>query len=417
MPSPTAFSPPIRRTVLPNGVRVLTEAIPSMRSVAVGAWVNAGSRDEAAAESGLTHFIEHMVFKGTARRRGYQINQRMEAVGGYLNAFTSKEHTCFYARGLDDHLERALDTVLDLVTRPTLPVREIEKEKEVVVEEIRMVEDTPEEAVFDHYDDLLYPEHPLGRPVLGTPESVRSFSQEVLKDYLARHYVPNRLVVTVAGRAVHDRVVRLVTKLLRDTDRAPAEALRRPPPAPRIEHRVMARPIQQAHLAMGVRTPGITDDRRPALSVLNTLLGGGMSSRLNQSIRERYGYCYAVYSFVNLHGDSGDLGVYMGTNPKRIDRARTLIQRELTKLAETPVSARMLKQAKQQLAGSAMLGLESLSNRMQHLGRNELAIGRIVTLDEALAEMEAVTAEQVRALAEDLFTDGRLASVALMPET
>ena len=201
MPRTPSDASGFQRTVLDNGVRVVTETIPSVRSIAVGAWVDAGSRDETPAENGITHFIEHLVFKGTRRRKGHHINQRMESVGGYLNAFTSKEHTCFYARALDDHLARSLDTTLDLVTQPTLPPREVEKEKEVVVEEIKMYEDAPEDHVFDHYEDAMYPGHPLGRPVLGTPETVRSFTRADLADYMDRHYVPNRLVVSVAGHA------------------------------------------------------------------------------------------------------------------------------------------------------------------------------------------------------------------------
>ena len=409
------FESGVERTTLDNGVRVLTETVPSVRSVAVGAWVNAGSRDELASENGITHFIEHMVFKGTRRRRGYLINQRMESVGGYLNAFTSKEHTCFYARGLDEHLGRALDTVLDLVSEPTLPPREIEKEKDVVVEEIRMYEDAPEDFVFDLYDAAMYPNHPLGRPVIGTPETVRSFTQDDLSSYIGRHYVPNRLVVAVAGRARHIDVVRRVERMLAEFDRAPAAIDRQPAGdyvATSVEHRT---PAQQAHLVLGTRSIGALDERRPALSVLNTILGGGMSSRLNQNIREKYGWCYSVYSFVNLQADSGDLGVYIGTDASRVDRSRQLILRELDKLASTPVSVRMLSRAKQQLKGSVVMGLESMSNRMQRLGRVELMYDELVPIDSAIAEIDAVSAEDVRSMAETLFSEDRMSSVVLLP--
>jgi len=381
----------------------------------VGAWVNAGSRDELAAENGITHFIEHMVFKGTRRRRGYLINQRMESVGGYLNAFTSKEHTCFYARGLDEHLGRALDTVLDLVTEPTLPLREIEKEKDVVVEEIKMYEDAPEDFVFDLYDAAMYPDHPLGRPVIGTPETVRSFTRDDLAGYIGRHYVPNRLVISVAGRARHADVVRHVQTLLEGFDRAPADMDRQPAGGYTPMSIEETTPAQQAHLVLGTRGIGALDDRRPALSVLNTILGGGMSSRLNQNIREKYGWCYSVYSFVNLQAESGDLGVYIGTDPSRVDRSRQLIQRELDKLASTPVSARMLSRAKQQLKGSVVMGLESTSNRMQRLGRVELMYDELVPIDTAIAEIDAITAEDVRAVAETLFAADRMSSVVLLP--
>ncbi|MEM1053974.1 MAG: pitrilysin family protein [Bacteroidota bacterium] len=416
MPKKPPAVPGFERTVLDSGVRVVTETIPSVRSIAVGAWVDAGSRDETPDENGITHFIEHLVFKGTKRRKGHHINQRMESVGGYLNAFTSKEHTCFYARALDHHLARSLDTTLDLVTQPTLPPKEVEKEKEVVIEEIKMYEDAPEDHIYDHYEAAMYPGHPLGRPVLGTPETVRSFTRDDLAGYMDRHYVPNRLVVSVAGHARHDDVVRLVEKQLADFDRAPHAVSREPAEAYEPVERAIERPGgQQAHLLVGARSFGALDDRRTTLSVLNTILGGGMSSRLNQNIREKYGYCYAVYSFVNLVAETGDVGVYMGTDPSRLDRARHLIVRELSKLAETPVSARMLARAKEQLKGSVMLGIESMSNRMQRLGRVELMFERYVSLDEALAEVEAVTAEDVREVAAALFAEDRLSTIALVP--
>ena len=409
------LTPAIERTELPSGVRVLTETVPSVGSVAVGAWVEAGSRDETEAEAGITHFIEHMVFKGTQRRRGYLINQRMESVGGYLNAFTTKEHTCFYARGLSEHLGRALETVLDLVTQPTLPPKEIEKEKDVVVEEIKMYEDAPEDHVFDLYEAAVYPDDPLGRPIIGTPESVRSFSRDDLARYIGRHYAPDRLVVSVAGAVRHTEVVRRVQALLDGFDRARQPAERPPAGAYAPVEVAVERPIQQAHLVVGTRAFGALDPRRTTLSVLNTILGGGMSSRLNQNIREKVGWCYSVYSFVNVQKDSGDVGVYIGTDAARVDRSRALIQRELDKLAQTPVSARMLTSAKHQLKGSIVLGLESTTNRMQRLGRVELTYGTVVPVEAVVDEIDAVTAEGVREVAEELFAPDRMSAVALLP--
>ena len=309
-----------------------------------------------------------------------------------------------------------METVLDLVTQPTLPPKEIEKEKDVVVEEIKMYEDAPEDHVFDHYEALLYPDHPLGRPVIGTPESVRSFTQDDLARYIGQHYVPDRLVVAVAGNVRHADVVRHVERLLEEFDRAPNPATRAPSTAYTPSDLVIERPIQQAHLVVGTRAFGARDPRRTALSVLNTILGGGMSSRLNQNIREKHGWCYSVYSFVNVQTDSGDLGVYIGTDASRIERSRTLIEREMTKLAETAVSERMLTRAKHQLKGSIVLGLESTSNRMQRLGRVELVYGRTVGLDEVVAEIDAVTAEGVRGLAADLFAPGQLSTAVILPE-
>ena len=415
MASETASS--FERTTLPGGVRVLTESIPSVRSVSVGVWVNAGSRDETAGESGISHFLEHLVFKGTSRRRGYQINQRMESVGGYLNAFTTKEHTCFYARGLDDHLARALDTILDLVTSPTIPAKDVEKEKDVVVEEIKMYEDNPDDHVFDFYEAAVYPGHALGRPILGTEESVQSFSPDQVRGYLQRHYAPDQVVVAVAGHADHQKVVREVQRLLAGFDRPGFQPVREAPTAYEPSERVISRPIQQAHIVIGAPAWGALDPRRTTLALLNTVLGAGMSSRLNQNIREKYGYCYSVYSFVNQQADSGDAGVYIGVDATKVDRARKLVIRELGKLAETPLTPTALTRGKQQLKGSVMLGLESMSHRMQRLGRAELTFGRHYSLDEVIEEIDAVTAEDVRAAAETIFDPGRLSTVAFVPDS
>ena len=405
------------RTTLPSGVRVVTETIPTAHTAAVGVWVDAGSRDEAEAEGGITHFLEHMVFKGTARRPGHLINQRMEAVGGYVNAFTSKEHTCFYAKGLAEHAGRGLETVLDLVTAPTLPEREIEKEKDVVVEEIKMYEDTPDDQVFDLVEAAIYPDHPLGRPVIGTQDSVRSFTREGLASYLDRHYTPDRIVIAAAGAIRHDRLVRAAEKLLAGFDRAPGHLVRDAPTTYTPAVVSLNRPTtQQAHLVVSAPAFGALDERRTALSVLNTVLGGGMSSRLNQNVREKYGWCYSVYSFVNVNADSGDVGAYIGTDPARVERSRALIVREMQRLAAERVSPRMLERAKQQLKGSIVLGLESTSSRMQRLGRVELTFGREVPIDEVVAEIEAVTAEDVRSVADTLFASDRLSTVVLLPE-
>lgn len=408
--------PEYRKTTLPSGLRVVTERIPSVRSVAAGVWIQAGSRDEAAHEAGVTHFIEHMVFKGTHSRRMHHIAQRMEAVGGYVNAFTTKEATCYYARSLDEHLKRALDTVIDLVVRPTFPPKELDKEKEVVIEEMKMYEDQPEDLIFDRFEDLVYRHHPLSRPVLGYPESVRAFDRSLLRDYVARRYVSERMVVAVAGNVVHEAVVGMVERMTSELSNGGDPVDRPSPPPYERDRHVEPRPSQQAHILVGARGPGLCDERRSALNVLNTLLGGGMSSRLNQNIREKYGFCYNIYSFANLLTDCGDVGVYMGTDARRIDRSLKLIGRELDRLASETVSGRQLSQAKSQLKGSLMLGLESMSNRMMRLGRVELAFERYFSLDEITETIEAVSPEDVRSLAEELYAPDRLSTVVFVPQ-
>ncbi len=405
------------KTTLANGARVITEAIPSVRSIAVGVWIHAGSRDEKAAAAGMSHFIEHMVFKGTARRRMHQIARRLESVGGFLNAFTSKEYTCFYARALDLHLERAIDTTCDLVLQPRFPEKELAKEKEVVLEEMKMYEDTPEEVIFDRFEGVIYKNHSLGRPILGYPDTVRSFSREHLLDYMDAHYTPDRMVLSVVGNIRHEEVVVLAEKAFAASGRSPVAWDRTPAGGYAPEEIVEARPIQQAHLVLGTRGIDVNHPMRSTSTVLNTILGGGMSSRLNQNIREKYGFCYSVYSFLNMHSDTGDIGVYMGTDASRIARAKKLIFRELEKLAVKPVSARALNQAKNQVKGYIMLGLESMSNRMMRIARQELLFGRYFTLDEVLEELDQVQVDHLQEAARVLFHPDRFSTIALLPET
>lgn len=406
-----------QKTTLSNGVRIVTEQIPSVRSVSVGVWIAVGSRDELDQEAGMCHFIEHMVFKGTTNRRMHHIAQRMENVGGYLNAFTSKEYTCFYARCLDEHLSRALDTVLDLVLNPVFPEREIEREKDVVVEEMKMYEDTPDEFVFDLFDSALYGTHAMGRPVIGTEESVRAFNRQSLLDFLHRHYTPGNIVVSVAGNADHEAVVRFVERALAGREGATtAIQLRTPPPYRKPESISSDRPIQQAHIILGARGMHVHDQERVGLSVLNTILGGGMSSRLNQNIREKYGYCYNIYSFVNLHSDTGDIGVYMGTDGRKVDRAFKLIQREFARLGEKPVSKTELQRAINQSKGAIMLGLENMSSRMMRMGRQELYYGRYYSLDEIMDLVEGVSSQEIQRLSASMLEAERFSDIRLLPQ-
>jgi len=407
----SAFS----KTTLSNGVRVLTESIPSVRSISVGVWIYTGSRDERPEESGISHFIEHMVFKGTAKRRMHHIAQRLESVGGYLNAFTTKEYTCYYARALDEHLERAIDLVCDLILHPEFPQKELDKEKDVVVEEMKMYEDTPDEYVFDCFEGVLFKNHPLGRPIIGFEDTVRSFSRDQLLSYMDEHYTPDRIVLAVAGNARHEDVVRIAEKVFSTSTRVPRMHVRMPIDGYEPEQILVKKPIQQAHLVLGTRGFPVQDPKRTSLTVLNTLLGGGMSSRLNQNIREKYGFCYSIYSFVNMHSDTGDFGVYMGTDASRIDRSKKLIFKELDKLRTELVSERVLNQTKNQVKGSLMLGLESMSNRMMRLGRQELYFGRYFTLDEIIADVDAVTPEDIRSIAEELFQPEQFSSAILLP--
>ncbi len=387
-----------------------------MRSISAGIWVHTGSRDEPGSKAGVSHFIEHMVFKGTAKRRMHQIARRLESVGGYLNAFTGKEYTCFYARALDEHLDRAVDTIADLVLHPVFPEKELLKEKAVVLEEMKMYEDSAEDVVFDRFERAVYARHALGLPIVGFPETVGKLTRQDLLDYMAAHYIPERMILAVAGNATHERVLRIASKIFGDVAHQSSGWSREP--VGDYEPKLVReqKPIQQAHLVLGRRGLGIQDSKRSALSILNTLLGGGMSSRLNQNIREKYGYCYHVSSFANMHSDTGDLGVYMGTDPSRIRHATKLIFRELDRLCQKPVGSRTLSQAKSQVKGHIMLGLESMSNRMMRIARQELLLGGYVTLDAVMEEVDQVEAAAVQDVARELFEEKEFSSVVVVPQ-
>ncbi len=404
-----------QKTVLPNSVRIVTEYIPSVRSVSVGAWIGVGSRDESVSESGMCHFIEHMVFKGTTRRRMHHIAQRLENVGGYLNAFTAKEYTCFYARCLDEHLPRALDTVCDLVVNPVFPEKELEREKDVVVEEMKMYEDTPDERVFDLLDRALYTDHSMARPVIGVEDTVRAFSRGGLLDFLGRHYTAENIVIAIAGNVKHDRVVKLISKHFAEVKRGVTSERRDSINGYTPTRIVDQRPLQQAHLILATRGRDVHDPARVGLSVLNTILGGGMSSRLNQNIREKYGYCYNIFSFANMHSDTGDFGVYMGTDPMKVDHSMKLIYREFDRLAQKSVTQRELDRAKSQAKGGIMLGLESMGSRMMRIGRQELYYGRYYSLDEILELVNGVTVADITKAAADLLQKDQFSEIRLLP--
>ncbi|MEM6648199.1 MAG: pitrilysin family protein [Bacteroidota bacterium] len=404
-----------KKTILDSGVRVVTERIPSVRSLAIGIWIEVGSRDEAEHEAGISHFIEHAVFRGTKRRRTHNIAQFMESVGGYLNAFTSKEQTCYLARCLDEHLPRAIDVLSDIVLDPTFPAKEIEREKDVVLEEIRMYADNPEDVVFDVYEAQMYADHPLGRPIIGVPETVQSFTPVQLGQYVDRNYTPGRIVVAAAGNLEHEHVVGLIQKAFAKSDREPNPHRRSPLDGYSPSVMGKTRPIQQAHVVLGAPSYDLHHENRTALSVLNTILGGGMSSRLNQNVREKYGYCYNIYSFVNFLQDAGDFGVYMGTDPTKVERAKAVVLRELEKLTEKPVSKRMLNMAKNQVKGALMMGLESLNNRMNRIAKQEIYYNRYFSLDEVTAFIDEVDEAKVQEVARELFVPERFSQTVIAP--
>ncbi len=405
----------VRKTLLDSGVHVVSERIAAVNSVAAGLWVSTGSRDEPAPLAGITHLVEHMVFKGTRRRRMHHIARRLESVGGYLNAFTAKEYTCFETRALEEHLVRSIDTVADLVTGPQFPEHELSNEKGVVLEEMKMYADTPDDVVLEHFEDIVYAGHALAHPVLGNADTVLAVSRSDLVDWLEQRYTPDRIVVAASGNVKHEALVRAARRALVDLRESRGMRTRTAVGRYVPQRREVLRPISQAHMVMGCRGLSVHHPKRAALIVLRTILGGGMSSRLNQNIREKYGFCYNVSAFLNMYSDTGDFGVYMGVDPAAVDKAERLIRREYAKLASRPVSARMLKHSKNQIRGALLIGLENVTNRMARIARQEIFFGKQKSIDRTLEELGSVQAQDVQDLAASLLKPKELSCVVVLP--
>ncbi len=393
----------IRKQTLQNGLVVITETMQHVRSVSIGLWVRNGSRGEVPQENGLAHFIEHMVFKGTERRSAEGIAREMDSVGGMLDAFTSKEQICFNAKVLDEHLPIAFDVITDLVLRPRFDADDLEKERQVILEEIKMDQDNPEYLLHEIFTRGFWPEHALGRPILGTPETVKNFSRKILTTRFASWFAPDHLVITAAGNITHEQVLELVEK---EFGQLPASGEKTAHVAPRTGapiHLEKKRDLEQVHLCVGVPSVPLGHQDRFGIAVLNNLLGGGMSSRLFQNIREKRGLAYAVFSELTPYSDAGMMTVYAGSAKETVGEVLDLIVSELGNLKRSPVSEEELLRSKNHMKGSLMLSLESTSARMSNLARQELYFGRFYSLDEILVSIEAVTSTQLQALAQQYF--------------
>ncbi|MEU6176188.1 pitrilysin family protein [Streptantibioticus parmotrematis] len=399
----------VRRTVLPGGLRVVTESIPGVRSVTFGIWVGVGSRDETPALNGATHYLEHLLFKGTGRRSALEISAAIDAVGGEMNAFTAKEYTCYYARVLDSDLPLAVDVICDMLTGALITPQDVDAERGVVLEEIAMTEDDPGDQVHDLFNTAMLGDSPLGRPVLGTVETVNALTRPRISRFYRKHYDPTHLVVAAAGNLDHATVVRQVRRAfeeaaaLDDTTAVPVgprcgtKAIRA---TGRVE--VLDRGTEQAHVVLGMPGLSRTDERRWALGVLNTALGGGMSSRLFQEIREKRGLAYSVYSYTSSFADCGLFGVYAGCQPRRTGEVLKICREELYDVAENGLSDEELTRAVGQLAGSTVLGLEDTGALMNRIGKSELCWGEQLSVDDMLGRIRAVTPDEVRAVARDV---------------
>ena len=399
----TRTPPGFRKTVLPGGLRVVTEAVPGVRSAAFGVWVGVGSRDEEDAQAGASHFLEHLLFKGTHKRDALEIASVMDAVGGELNAFTAKEYTCYYARVLDTDLGLAVDVVSDLVTSALVEPSDVESERGVIIEEISMHDDDPGDVVHDAFAEALYGDHPLGRPVIGSVESIEALTVESIAGYYRQRYRHPEMVVSVTGNVDHDTVVQLVSDAFGTAGTADPSPLRAwSPPLALSGAVVEERPTEQAHLVLGMHALARDDDRRYALSVLNNALGGGMSSRLFQEVREKRGLAYSVYSYSSHHHDTGMFGVYAGCAPSKVDEVLSLCRDELHAAADKGVTDEEITRAKGQLRGSLVLGLEDTGSLMSRIGKAELVHAEVLPVDEVLARIEAVTPDDVREVAADV---------------
>jgi predicted Zn-dependent peptidase len=403
----------LRRTVLPSGLIVLTERMEHLRSVAMGVWIKSGSRCESAEINGISHFVEHMVFKGTRSRSSLGIAREMDSIGGNLDAFTGKETICFNVKSLADHVPIALDVLADLVLNPVFASPEIERERGVILEEIKIDEDNPDVLVHELFTQNFWKDHPLGKPILGTTKTVGRLDQQKLIDYHIGSFRGGNMVFSAAGNLEHDEFVEAVSQKF--TGLPPGEAVHEMQ-APLASARILLqnkKSLEQVQLCLGVPAPPITDDNRYATLILNTVLGGGMSSRLFQTIREERGMAYAIYSDLSPYSDTGSLCVYAGTSANKALECIDLILAEFRNLKEVPLSEEELTRAKDQLKGNILMGLESSNSRMANLARQEMYFHQFFTAEEVILRVEAVTAEQIQAMAQRLFVSDRIAVTLL----
>jgi predicted Zn-dependent peptidase len=391
----------VRRTVLPGGLRIMTETVPTLRSVTVGIWVGVGSRDEAPSLAGASHYLEHLLFKGTRRRDALQISAAIDAVGGEMNAFTAKEYTCYYARVLDADLPLAVDVVCDLVTSSVIRSADVDSERGVILEEIAMHEDDPTDLVHDQFAQALFDESPLARPILGTVDSIERIGRTAVAGYYHRRYRPENMVVAVAGNVDHAAVVRLVTKAFASAGMLDGRTDPLPPRGATSDAamspglRVLRRTTEQANVVLGARGVTRNDERRFALGVLNAALGGGMSSRLFQEVREKRGLAYSVYSYHAQYADAGLFGVYAGCVPRKVDDVLEICREQLADVATHGITREELERGKGQLRGQLVLGMEDTGARMSRIGKGELLHGDYLSIDQVLGRIDAVTLDDV----------------------
>jgi predicted Zn-dependent peptidase len=384
-----------KKTVLDGGVRVISEKMPGLRSVAIGLWVENGSRFETDSEAGISHFIEHMFFKGTEKRTSHDISREIESVGGMLNAFTSREYTCYYCKVVDEHLGRAVDLLSDMFLHSAYKEEDIEKERGVIIQEIKMYEDTPDDYVHDIFYNCMFNDHPLGRPVIGSVDTVKSFKRKNFLDYLERQYHPQRVIVAAAGNVDHEQLVEMVAKELAVSKPALPEAEKHEY-KPIKQKEIFNKDSEQAHIVLGMRGPHYTDLDRHPYFCMNIELGHGMSSRLFQEVREKRGLVYSIHSWLSMYRDNGFLGVYAGTSPEKAQEVVDLVALEIKKIRNEPLTETQLSEGKEQIRGNLLISAESTDNRMTRLARNEIYFGEFIPYETVLADLDRVTVNGVQ---------------------
>ncbi len=407
-------SPRYEKTVLSNGVKIITEAIPYLKSVSIGVWVTTGSRDEQPHENGLSHFIEHLLFKGTERRTAFDIAKEIDSVGGTLNAFTGREYTCFYAKVIDKHLPLAIDLLSDIFLHSLMDEKDIERERMVILQEIKMVEDTPDDYVHDLFNRICWGEHPLGFPICGTAERVESFHREQIEQFFRTHYQPDRIIICAAGNLYHQEVVDLIEATFGQIPKTNRPRERKKPLSISTIH-ISQRDLEQVHFCLGTQGLSYNHSLRFASYILNTILGGGMSSRLFQEIRENRGLAYSVYSYLPTYIDTGLCVVYAGTDQRSFNEVLHLILKEFHRLKEEPFKNGELEIAKAQLKGNLLLSLESSDNLMTRLAKNEIYFETYLTVESILKGIDEVNEEMVKNLACHLFDEKYFCLTVLGP--
>jgi len=399
-------------TTLSNGVKIVSEFIPYLKSFSLGFWFNIGARDENLRNNGISHFIEHMLFKGTKTRSAKQISDQIESYGGYLNAFTSKEQTCYYGRGLSDNFNKTFAVLSDMVQNPLFKNSHIKKEAGVVVDELKDIDDNPEELIFDKFEESIFNGHSLSYPIIGTENNILSYNSNILHQFHRTHYRLDNLMIAVSGAIEHDEAVKLAEKYFRGK-RTTSNQKRKNFVKPTVSEVIIDKEIQQVHTIIGRTTYGFNDSRRHKLKVLSTLLGDGSSSRLFQAVREKLGMTYQINTFLNSYLDVSGFGVYFSTNEKQADKVNEIVHREFNKLRNIEVKPKELKRVKEYIKGNTLMSLESTTNRMIRLANSILHYGKVVPIEDILVKIDSVTSEDIQRLSNEVLNESTLSKVII----